>query len=267
MKKLILTAFTAMALISCKNENKSTEESASETEEMAMTEDSKAVETEFNITPIEHATAVFDFGDSVFYIDPVGGAEAFEGQPKPNVILVTDIHGDHLNPATLKAIAIPESTIFAPQAVFDQLEGPIRSQVTVINNEETKTWEGYSLTAIPMYNLREEAKQFHTKGRGNGYVLEKNGLRVYFSGDTEDIPEMRNLKDIDKAFICMNLPYTMTVENAADGVIAFKPKEVYPYHFRGQDGLSDVEKFKGIVDSANIGTEVIFLDWYPNGAE
>ena len=118
-----------------------------------------------------------------------------------------------------------------------------------------------------MYNLREEAKQFHTKGRGNGYVLEKDGMRVYFSGDTEDIPEMRNLENIDKAYVCMNLPYTMTVESAADGVIAFKPKEVYPYHFRGQDGLSDVEKFKGIVDSANVGTEVMLLDWYPNGAE
>ncbi|MEH6659157.1 MBL fold metallo-hydrolase [Leeuwenhoekiella marinoflava] len=267
MKKLILTAFTAMALISCKNENKSTEESASETEGMAMTEDSKTVETEFNITPIEHATAVFDFGDSVFYIDPVGGAEAFEGQPDPDVILVTDIHGDHLNEETLAAVAVSSTTIFAPQAVVDALKTDLKNQVTIINNDETKNWDGYSLTAIPMYNLREEAKQFHTKGRGNGYVLEKNGLRVYFSGDTEDIPEMRNLKDIDKAFICMNLPYTMTVASAADGVIAFKPKEVYPYHFRGQDGLSDVEKFKGIVDSANIGTEVIFLDWYPNGAE
>jgi len=92
-------------------------------------------------------------------------------------------------------------------------------------------------------------------------------MRVYFSGDTEDIPEMRNLKDIDKAFICMNLPYTMPVTSAADAVIDFKPKEAYPYHFRGQNGLSDVDQFKGIVDSADVGTEVIILDWYPNGAE
>ena len=159
------------------------------------------------------------------------------------------------------------TTIFAPQAVIDALKTDLKNRVTPIANDETKSWDGYELTAIPMYNLREEAKQFHTKGRGNGYVIEKDDMRVYFSGDTEDIPEMRNLKDIDKAFVCMNLPYTMTVERAADGVIAFAPKQVYPYHFRGQDGLSDTDKFKSLVDAADIDTEVIMLDWYPNNAE
>lgn len=266
MKRILLTAMFTTALFSCKNEAKNQEDTVTETEDVAMTEDAET-EADFDITPIEHATAVFTLADAVFYMDPVGGAEAFEGQPAPKYILLTDIHGDHLNQATLKAVAKPETKIFAPQAVFDQLEGPIRSQVTVMNNGDTQSWDGYDLTAIPMYNLREEAKQFHVKGRGNGYVLEKDGTRIYFSGDTEDIPEMRNLKDIDKAFVCMNLPYTMTVESAADGVIAFAPKEVYPYHFRGQDGLSDTEKFKGIVDSANVGTDVIMLDWYPNKAE
>tara|TARA_B100001167_G_scaffold191165_1_gene161380 strand:+ start:37544 stop:38299 length:756 start_codon:yes stop_codon:yes gene_type:complete len=251
--------------MSCKNENK-TEETNVETEEMAMTEETKQ-EATFDITPIEHATAVFELGDDVFYIDPVGGAEAFEGQPAPDVILVTDIHGDHLNEETLNAVTTPETKIFVPQAVKDQLKTDLKDKVTVINNDEMKSWDGYELTAIPMYNLREEAKQFHVKGRGNGYVLEKDGTRIYFSGDTEDIPEMRNLKNIDKAFICMNLPYTMTVESAADGVIAFAPDEVYPYHFRGQGGLSDTDKFKSIVDSAKVGTEVIMLDWYPNKSE
>ncbi|MCC4213875.1 MBL fold metallo-hydrolase [Leeuwenhoekiella parthenopeia] len=266
MKKILLTALVVTTLFSCKNETKNQEEVTTETEEMAMTEESE-MEAAFDITPIEHATAVFTLGDAVFYIDPVGGAEAFEGQPAPQYILLTDIHGDHLNQATLKAVAKPDTKIFAPQAVFDQLEGPIRSQVTVMNNDDTQSWDGYTLTAIPMYNLREEAKQFHVKGRGNGYVLEKDGTRIYFSGDTEDIPEMRNLEDIDKAFVCMNLPYTMTVESAADGVIAFAPDEVYPYHFRGQGGLSDTDTFKSIVDSANVGTEVIMLDWYPNKSE
>ena len=266
MKKLVLTTLVVAALFSCKNEAKNQEEATTENEEMAMTEESE-MEAAFDITPIEHATAVFTLGDAVFYIDPVGGAEAFEGQPAPQYILLTDIHGDHLNQATLKAVAKPDTKIFAPQAVFDQLEGPIRSQVTVMNNDDTQSWDGYTLTAIPMYNLREEAKQFHVKGRGNGYVLEKDGTRIYLSGDTEDIPEMRNLEDIDKAFVCMNLPYTMTVESAADGVIAFAPDEVYPYHFRGQGGLSDTDTFKSIVDSANVGTEVIMLDWYPNKSE
>ncbi len=266
MKRVLLTALMVTVLFSCKNEAKNQEEATTETEEMAMTEESE-MEATFDITPIEHATAVFTFGDAVFYIDPVGGAEAFEGQPAPQYILLTDIHGDHLNQETLTAVSKPDTKIFAPQAVYDQLEGEIQSQITVMNNGDTQTWDGYELKAIPMYNLREEAKQFHVKGRGNGYVLEKDGTRIYFSGDTEDIPEMRNLKDIDKAFVCMNLPYTMTVESAADGVIAFAPDEVYPYHFRGQDGLSDTDTFKSIVDSANVGTEVIMLDWYPNKSE
>ena len=115
-----------------------------------------------------------------------------------------------------------------------------------------------------MYNLREEALKFHTKGRGNGYVLTINEERIYFSGDTEDIPEMRNLKNIDKAFVCMNLPYTMTVESAADAVLAFKPKQVYPYHYRGTQGLSDVAKFKKIVNEKDTSIEVVQWNWYPN---
>jgi len=113
-----------------------------------------------------------------------------------------------------------------------------------------------------MYNLREEALKFHPKGRGNGYVLNIQGQRIYISGDTEDIPEMRALKDIDKAFICMNLPYTMPVDRAADAVIEFKPKQVYPYHYRGQGGLSDVNKFKAVVNEGDSSIEVVQLDWY-----
>ena len=113
-----------------------------------------------------------------------------------------------------------------------------------------------------MYNLREEALQFHEKGRGNGYVLNINDERIYISGDTEDIPEMRNLKNIDKAFVCMNLPWTMTVKSAADAVLEFKPKAVYPYHYRGKEGKSDVNLFKKIVNDGNNSIDVLLLDWY-----
>ena len=121
-----------------------------------------------------------------------------------------------------------------------------------------------TIEAIPMYNLREEALKFHPKDRGNGYVLTLGDERIYISGDTEDIPEMRKLKDIDIAFVCMNLPYTMTVDNAASAVLDFKPKYVYPYHYRGTEGLSDVSKFKDIVNDGNPDIEVVQLDWYPN---
>ena len=100
--------------------------------------------------------------------------------------------------------------------------------------------------------------------RGNVYVLNIEEQHLYFSGDTEDIPEMRALKNIDKAFICMNLPYTMTVESAADAVLEFKPKQVYPYHYRGKPNVSDVIKFKQLVNTGSSNIEVVQLDWYPN---
>ncbi len=115
-----------------------------------------------------------------------------------------------------------------------------------------------------MYNLREEALKFHEKGRGNGYILEQKDERVYISGDTEDIPEMRQLQHIDRAFVCMNLPYTMPVEKAAEAVLDFKPTLVYPYHYRGSEGPSDVDKFRQLVHKGNPEIGVIQLDWYPN---
>ena len=113
---------------------------------------------------------------------------------------------------------------------------------------------GIKVEAVPMYNLTPTRLRFHNKGRGNGYVMAFGGKRVYVSGDTEDIPEMRALKKIGVAFVCMNLPYTMTPEQAADAVREFKPKTVYPYHYRG----SDTAKFKKLVGDAS---EVSLRDW------
>lgn len=216
------------------------------------------------ITPISHATAVISYNNETIYLDPTGGAKAFSNFKKPTFVLITDIHGDHFNTKTLSELDLSETTIIAPKAVADQLQNIPNKKIVVINNDETKSFDTFKVEAIPMYNLREEALKFHTKGRGNGYVLTIKKERIYFSGDTEDIPEMRNLKNIDKAFICMNLPYTMTVESAADAVLAFQPKNVYPYHYRGTQGMSDVEKFKEIVTSKNNSIKVIQLDWYPN---
>ncbi len=103
--------------------------------------------------------------------------------------------------------------------------------------------------------------KYHEKGRGNGYVITVDNKRIYISGDTEDIKEMRSLKDIDYAFVCMNLPYTMTVNQAASAVLEFKPKIVFPYHYRGKDGLSNVERFKNLV-SMDKKIEVVLMDWY-----
>lgn len=142
------------------------------------------------------------------------------------------------------------------------MEGIPAAQVITLKNGESKKVEGISINAIPMYNLPESATAMHTKGRGNGYVLKAGGKSIYISGDTQGIPEMRALKNIDVAFVCMNLPYTMDVTEAADAVLAFAPKVVYPYHYRGKDGLSDVNKFKSLVDAGNKGIDVRLRDWY-----
>ncbi len=210
------------------------------------------------ILPINHATLALQWKDRTIYVDPVGGAKAFQGLPKPDLILVTDIHGDHLSKETLAEVAGPNTKLVCPAAVAEQLTPELRKSATVLTNGQTGELLGVKIEAIPMYNLTAERLKFHTKGRGNGYVVTLGGKRIYLSGDTEDIPEMRALKDIDVAFVCMNLPYTMTVEQAAQAVRAFKPRVVYPYHYRG----SDINKFKELVGT-DAGIDVRLRDWYP----
>ncbi|MEM7487282.1 MAG: MBL fold metallo-hydrolase [Bacteroidota bacterium] len=215
------------------------------------------------IIPIEHATAILEWKNLTIYIDPVGGKEAFIGYNQPDLILITDIHGDHFSLETLQQLNTQKAKVVVPQAVADKIPQEFTPQIDVLDNGASKERYGITIEAIPMYNLRRDALKFHPKGRGNGYVLTMDDQKIYFSGDTEDIPEMRALKNIDKAFVCMNLPYTMTVENAADAVLAFKPKEVYPYHYRGRPNISDVKKFKMLVNQENQNIKVIQLDWYP----
>lgn len=190
------------------------------------------------------------------------GKKAFEGFAAPDMIFITDVHGDHMNLKTLKELDLTNTIIIAPMAVSTKITSLKPKKVVVMSNDETKDLGSLKVEAIPMYNLREEALKFHTKGRGNIYVLTINGKRIYFSGDEEDIPEMRSLKNIDKAFVCMNLPYTMTVESAVSAVLDFEPKEVYPYHYRGTDGLSDIAKFKTLVNQGNENIQVVQLEWY-----
>ncbi|MFS4455733.1 MBL fold metallo-hydrolase [Maribacter sp. 2304DJ31-5] len=220
-------------------------------------------ETEIKIIPIEHATAILQWNGLNIFIDPVGGAAAFSAYGRPDLILITDIHGDHFSLETLLGLDTSRAKIMVPQTVADKIPDEFTPQLDVLNNGDSKERYGINVEAIPMYNLRKEALKFHEKGRGNGYVLHIGGERLYFSGDTEDIPEMRALENIDKAFICMNLPYTMTVESAASAVLEFRPKQVYPYHYRGNPNVSDVSKFKKLVRKENPNIEVIQLDWYP----
>ena len=209
------------------------------------------------VHPISHATFVMSWNGQTIYVDPVGGAEAFEGLPAPDLILVTDVHGDHLNAETLEAVMGPETAMVAPAAVAEELPEDLAERVETLANGEETTVSGVSVEAVPMYNLTQDRLQYHAKGRGNGYVVTLADARVYISGDTEDIPEMRALEDIDAAFVCFNLPYTMTEGQAADAVLEFAPAVVYPYHFRG----SDAEKFASLVREGG-SSEVRILGWY-----
>ena len=213
------------------------------------------------IHPVEHATMVLQWNGRTVAVDPVGGAEPFAAFPEPGLVLITHQHGDHLSVETIEGISGEATALIAPPAVAEQLPEGWAERVTVLRNGEETTWEGIQVAAIPAYNLTPERRQFHPQGRDNGYVLSVGGTRLYISGDTEDIPEMRELEDIDAAFVCMNLPYTMDVEAAAAAVLEFSPRVVYPYHFRGKDGVSDLDRFRDLV-AAKPDIEVRVLDWY-----
>lgn len=264
MKQIFTLLLLVVTFSSCKNERQENMEYESQvTEASEKVEKERSIEN-IEIQPISHATAIIKWGDVVIYNDPTGGAAAFEGKDSPDFVLISDIHGDHMNAETLNALELGNTQIIAPQAVKDQLPEELQGNITVLNNGESREFQGFDIEAVPMYNLPEEEESRHPKGRGNGYILEKDGQRLYIAGDTEGIDEMRNLQDIDIALIPMNLPYTMDVEQAADAVLDFKPRQVYPYHYRGQDGLADVERFRDLVNAGDEGIEVVLLEWYPN---
>jgi len=215
---------------------------------------------ELTIQPIVHATLVLGYQGKNIYVDPTGGADAFKGLAAPDLILITDIHGDHLDPKTIDAVNTAHAVMVVPQAVADKLPATTdKTKLVILKNGDKTVQLGIAIEAIPMYNLPELPTAAHTKGRGNGYVLNIGGKKIYISGDTADIPEMRALKNIDVAFVCMNLPYTMDVATAAKGVLAFKPKVVYPYHYRGQD----TNQFKALVNAGDASIDVRLRNWYP----
>jgi L-ascorbate metabolism protein UlaG (beta-lactamase superfamily) len=209
---------------------------------------------DLTVMPLYHGTVALQAGGKTWVVDPWGKAPL--GDLKADVVLVTDIHPDHLDPAALDQVRKEGTIVVAPKAVADQTKVDV-----VMANGDTKEIAGTKVTAVPMYNLQrgpEPGKLFHDRGRGNGYLLELGGKRVYIAGDTECTPEMKALKNIDVAFVPMNLPYTMPPDEAAACVKAFAPKILYPYHYTDAD-LSKVQEMVGP------GTEVRLREWYPGG--
>ncbi|MDD5069380.1 MAG: MBL fold metallo-hydrolase [Candidatus Omnitrophica bacterium] len=204
---------------------------------------------------IEHASFVIQTAKMIIYVDPVGDPESYLAFGEPDLILITHDHYDHLDPATISRFN-ENVELIGPESVVKSL-----NRGRLLKNGQTIKIQGAVIEAVPMYNLTEDRLQFHPKGKGNGYVLTVDNQKIYISGDTEDVAEIRALKNIDYAFICINLPYTMTVDQAVSAVLEFSPKMVYPYHYHGDEGYSDIARFKKEVESQS-NTKVTFLKWY-----
>jgi L-ascorbate metabolism protein UlaG (beta-lactamase superfamily) len=214
---------------------------------------------DLGVVPLEHASVLFQFSGEQIYVDPTASAVADPALPKADLVFITDIHPDHLDPAGLDKIRKESTQVVGPQAVADKTHVDI-----VMKNGDTRSIGSVVASAVPMYNLTRgpaPGKLYHDKGRGNGYELDFGGTHVYLSGDTECTPEMKALEKIDVAFVCMNLPYTMPPSEAAECIAAFKPKVLFPYHYRGQD--------LGALDTplAGKGIEIRKREWYPNAGK
>lgn len=220
----------------------------------AQTDVIKTSRGDLRITPIFHGSLMLQFGGKAIYVDPVNRGN-YAG--KADLILVTHEHGDHMNISRLGMLRTPKTIVIGPEdvtaarAVYDG---------QTMHNGEKKSFADIEVEAVPMYNLtrgRKPGELFHSKGPGNGYILTLGDKRLYVSGDTECIPEMKALKNIDVAFISMNPPHTMTPGEAAECVNAFKPKIVYPYHY----GKTNLQEFANAVQGTP-GVEVRLREWY-----
>jgi L-ascorbate metabolism protein UlaG (beta-lactamase superfamily) len=188
----------------------------------------KADGNDLKITFIGHGTLMFTYQSKIIHVDPWTSQADYSKLPKADVILITHEHPDHLDAKAVAAIRKDQTVILLTKSCAGQVTGG-----TVMKNGDTQTAAGFKIEAVPAYNL--DNKTFHPKGNGNGYVITFGKTRVYVAGDTENIPEMKDLKNITIAFLPMNLPYTMTPEQVAQAAQAFHPKIVYPYHFGQTD--------------------------------
>jgi len=197
---------------------------------------------ELRITPIYHGSVMLEFGGKVIHVDPWSQGD-FTGLPPADLIVITHTHQDHLDRAMVDKLKKAETIVVGPPAVIDTLNcAPACGVAEAISDSEQRTVMGIGFEGVPMYNLvfgSGPGKPYHHKGIGSGYILNFGDTRVYFSGDTECTPEMKALKNISVAFLAMNPPRTETTLEAAECVKSFKPKIVYPYHYRG----SKLEEF------------------------
>jgi L-ascorbate metabolism protein UlaG (beta-lactamase superfamily) len=199
---------------------------------------------DLDITFIGHGTLMFNYGGKIFHVDPWSKLADYTKLPKVDVIILTHEHQDHLDPAAIKEIRTKNTLVVLTETCAQTVPGGI-----IMHNGDTKEVDGIKIEAVPAYNMvhvRAPGVPYHPKGVGNGYIFTFGDKRVYVAGDTENTPEMKSLKDIDVAFLPMNLPYTMTPEMVADAAKAFKPKILYPYHTSATDLSKLTNLMKGV---------------------
>lgn len=211
-----------------------------------------------SIFPISHASLALAAPGLTIYADPVGEPAMYEDLPPADLILITHEHSDHYSAETLGALVGDNTRLITNPAVYDMLPDELQSKATRMANGEATEIMDITVDTVPAWNTTPERQQYHPQGRDNGYVLNIGNRLIYIAGDTEDTPVMRSLDDIALAFVPMNLPYTMDVEQAASAVLEFAPEVVYPYHYRG----SDVKQFKSLVDAGGKPIEVRLGPWY-----
>jgi L-ascorbate metabolism protein UlaG (beta-lactamase superfamily) len=198
------------------------------------------------ITFLGHGSLIFTLREKTIYVDPVSQWADFSQFPRADVILLTHEHSDHLDAKALALLRTDKTVVVGPEACTKEIKG-----MQIMRNGDRQTIEAMSIEAVPAYNIvhmRSPGQPFHPKGSGNGYVIAFGDKRVYVAGDTENIPEMKQLKGIDIAFLPMNLPYTMTPEMVADAARSCRPKILYPYHYGNTDTARIVDLLKGDKD-------------------
>jgi L-ascorbate metabolism protein UlaG (beta-lactamase superfamily) len=218
--KTLFTAFNVLAMVFA---------FVATAQEKFETDTIKTSAGDLKITFIGHGTLIFTFGGKIIHVDPFSKLTDYTKLPKADIILLTHEHIDHLDLKALNPVRTEKTVVVFTQTCAKQVEGGM-----VMNNGDVKFIEGLKIEAVPAYNIVHKSgtgQPFHPKGIGNGYIITFGDKKVYIAGDTENIPEMKELKGIDIAFLPMNLPYTMTPEMVADAAKAFKPRILYPYHY------------------------------------
>lgn len=198
------------------------------------------------ITFIKHGSLALTFNNRSIQVDPVSMYADYSTFPKADIILITHEHEDHLDPKAIKTLS-KDNTLLIMNEASAKKSGNPKAKI-MKNGDKIKVSEQIAIEAVPAYNTTPGREQFHPRHRDNGYVLTIDGLKIYIAGDTEDIPEMKNLKNIDIAFLPVNQPYTMTISQAVNAANMFSPKILYPYHF----GNTDVKQLKEALKNRGI---------------